>query len=386
MTSNATPTVSSKPLLMCTEELYRYSLGPQHPMGPDRVRRAMELADYFNVLEEFDIVEPRPARTATLELAHSAAYIQATRAEVPARAFGLGTEDNPISHGLSTVAARIAGGTVEAAQAVWEGRAPRAVNLAGGLHHAMEESMAGFCMYNDAAIAIQALLDQGAQRVAYVDLDAHHGDGVERIFYNDPRVLTISIHESGLYLFPHTGFAHEIGGPGAEGTAVNIALPRHASDEEWLQAVHAVVAPLLAAFRPQILFTQHGADPYVADPLADLDLSIAAMVHATASVRQWAQQYCDGKWVALGGGGYRQESVARLWAQVLGIVAGADLPADAPLPEACAPAGGWATATLGELGLDFRHHDSRSLRTHSPGAALSLTSRAVFPYWGLAPY
>lgn len=157
----------SKPLLFASEEMYRYSLGPQHPMGPDRVAAAMSLAQHFSVLEEFDIECPTPLNTSHLQLVHSPDYIAATRAEVPSKRFGLGTEDNPISHGLSTVAARIAGGTLAAVRAVWEGRAPRAVNLSGGLHHAFADSMSGFCMYNDAAIAIQWLLANGAQRVVY---------------------------------------------------------------------------------------------------------------------------------------------------------------------------------------------------------------------------
>lgn len=373
----------SKPLLFASEEMYRYSLGPEHPMGPDRVAAAMSLAQHFGVLEEFDIECPDPLNTSHLQLVHSPDYIAATRAEVPSKRFGLGTEDNPISHGLSTVAARIAGGTLAAARAVWEGRAPRAVNLSGGLHHAFADSMSGFCMYNDAAIAIRWLLDNGAQRVVYLDLDAHHGDGVEKIFWEDPNVLTISVHESGLYLFPGTGYAHEIGGQGAEGTAVNVALPRGVTDEEWLQVVHAIVPPLLKKFRPDFIISQHGADPHRSDPLADLELTIDAMARAYRSVAVWAQQFVAGRWVALGGGGYQVDAVARAWTHVLAAAANVELTASSRMP------GGWeGSPTLGDegSGATIEDFDPTKVMAERPHAALVQTTRAIFPYWGLPAY
>ncbi len=372
-----------KPLLYSTEELLRYSLGSDHPMGPDRVRLSLDLAQYFHLLEEFEITVPRPLNTHGLSRVHTPEYIAATRAEVPARRFGLGTPDNPISHGLSTIAARIAGATVDAVQAVWEGRAPRALNLAGGLHHAHADTMSGFCMYNDSALAIAWLLEHGAQRVVYLDLDAHHGDGVEKIFWSDPRVLTISLHESGLYLFPYTGFAKDIGGKGAEGTAVNAALPRHIQDEEWLQILHSLVPALLKKFRPDFILSQHGADPHRNDPLADLDLSLNALYHAYRSVGTWADTYAHGRWVAVGGGGYHPDSVARAWTSLLAAVAGVELDLRAPMP-----AGWHGSPTLGD---DFasphiaQFHPTQILATR-PHPSLVHTSRAIFPYWGLQPY
>ncbi|WP_165241977.1 acetoin utilization protein AcuC [Corynebacterium lizhenjunii] len=372
-----------KPLLFHTEEMRRYSLGPDHPMGPDRVRLAFELAEYFELTQLFEIVCPTAANTAHLQLVHTPDYIAATRAEVPSKRFGLGTEDNPISHGLSTVAARITGATVQATQAVWEGRAPRAVNLAGGLHHAFADSMAGFCMYNDAAVAIRWLLANGAQRVAYLDLDAHHGDGVERLFWDDPRVLTISVHESGLYLFPGTGFAHEIGGRGAEGTAVNLALPRETADASWLQAIHALVPPLLRKFQPEFIISQHGADPHRSDPLADLNISLDAMAHAYRSVSTWANTYAHGRWVALGGGGYQLDSVARAWTCVLAAVAEVELSPTLAMPK------GWhGSPTLGDEGVsaDIYDFDPHKIMASQPHTALVQTSRSIFPYWGLPAY
>lgn len=371
------------PLLVNAEEIRRYSLGPEHPMGPDRVRLAFDVATHFGLMEHFEMVDPAPASTAALERVHTRAYIDATRAEVPARRFGLGTDDNPISHGLSTVAARIAGGTLAAAQAVWEGQTNRAVNLAGGLHHALPDTMAGFCMYNDAAVAIAWLLDNGAQRVAYLDLDAHHGDGVEKIFWDDPRVLTMSLHESGLYLFPRTGFPHDIGGPNALGTAVNVALPKGLGDSEWLHITHAVVPAILGKFRPDILITQHGADPHRDDPLADLELTVDALAHTYRSVSVWADHYAHGRWVALGGGGYCLDTVARIWTQVLAASAGVDLAPDLPMPH------GWeGSSTLGDSGAcsSIKCVDPTQILATRPHTALVQTSRAVFPYWGLPAY
>ncbi|MDY5839350.1 MAG: acetoin utilization protein AcuC [Corynebacterium camporealensis] len=372
------------PLLFSSTEMRRYSLGDTHPMGPGRFQHAMGLADYFGLLSEFDVVKPRPARTSELTLVHTPDYVDATRAEVPSARYGIGTEDNPVAHGLSTAAAYIAGATLQAAQAVWTGDTNVAVNLAGGLHHSFRDSMTGFCMYNDAAVAIQWMLDNGAERVAYLDLDAHHGDGVESIFWDDPRVLTISIHESGLYLFPGTGFAHEIGGERAQGTAVNLALPRNTTDTEWLQAIHALIPPLLRQFKPQVLVSQHGSDPHKADPLADLDLSLDAMALAYRSVAAWAKKLAEDRWIALGGGGYRMDSVARAWVQVIAAAAGVELPANSTMPS------GWeGSKTIGDEGVDLdvlNEFGPQNIITSCPHAALTQTTKAVFPYWGLRPY
>ena len=192
----------------------------------------------------------------------------------PDPAFGLGTSDDPVFPDMHEASARVVQGSVDSALAVWEGRALHAVNVTGGLHHAMPASASGFCVYNDAAVAIRALLDAGAQRVAYVDIDAHHGDGVQAVFWDDPRVLTVSVHETGQALFPGTGHARETGGPGAEGTAVNVALPSGTGDAGWLRALDAVVPAVVRAFDPDVLVTQHGCDTHLLDPLTHLRVSV----------------------------------------------------------------------------------------------------------------
>ena len=210
---------------------------------------------------------------------------------------GLGTEDVPVFPGMHEAAAMVTGATLAAARAVWRSAAEHGVSIAGGLHHAMAANASGFCVYNDPAVAIAWLLGQGAERIAYVDVDAHHGDGVERAFWNDPRVLTIGLHEHPDTLFPGTGYPSDTGGPGAEGSAVNVALPALTGDAGWLRAFHAVVPPLLRQFRPQLLVSQHGCDSHRDDPLTNLELSIDAQRDAHAAIHRLAHEYAGGRWL-----------------------------------------------------------------------------------------
>src|SRR6185503_11729456 len=235
---------------------------------------------------------------------------------------------------MHDASALVAGATLRAAEAVWRGEVDRAINVAGGLHHAMPDRASGFCVYNDPAIAIARVLELGAERVAYVDIDVHHGDGVQEIFYNDPRVLTISLHESPRTLFPGTGYPDETGGPGAPGTAVNVALPAGTGDAGWLRAFHAVVPDVLRAFRPQVLFTQCGADTYRTDPLANLRLTVDGQRASHLALRDLAEELCDGRWIATGGGGYALvEAVPRTWTHLLATVTGEPLDPATPIPE-----------------------------------------------------
>ncbi|MEL4358212.1 MULTISPECIES: acetoin utilization protein AcuC [unclassified Luteococcus] len=380
----------TRPVLVHCEELERFSFGPEHPMGPDRVRLAVELADELGLLDGFDIVEPWQASDDLLRPVHEEGYIQALNDGKPHPERCIGIEDNPVVPGLPHVASRIAAASATAAQLVWDGRTRRAVNISGGLHHAMPGQAHGFCLYNDANVAISWLLAHGADRVAYVDLDAHHGDGVERVFWDDPRVLTISVHETGQHLFPGTGFAHEIGGPDALATAVNVALPTHTEDLDWLRALNAIVSPLLRAFKPQILISQHGADPHRADPLTHLDISMDAMALSQRAAAGWADRFAQGRWVALGGGGYQRDSAARAWAHLVAAVGNQTVEPDRPMPR------DWAervrrdqtSATMGDEGAAAALADFHLDRFYPevPCPAINATSRAVFPYWDLQPY
>jgi acetoin utilization protein AcuC len=198
----------------------------------------------------------------------------------------------------------------------------------------MRELASGFCVYNDLTVAISWLLEQGAQRVAYVDIDVHHGDGVEASFWNDPRVLTISMHESPRTLFPGTGYVTDIGGPLAEGFAVNVPLPAGTGDEAWLRALNSIVPPLLNAFEPQVLVTQHGCDSHRLDPLAHLLLSVDGQRTAYELLHRWSHDYADGRWVATGGGGYAiVDVVPRAWTLLMAELSGSPLDPNTVVPE-----------------------------------------------------
>src|SRR5579859_2222832 len=314
-----------------------YNFGPGHPLAPVRVELTIELARALGVLDGVAVVAPEPATDAELGYVHDADYIeavrQAGRAEPVMGRYGLGTADDPIFPGMHEASALVAGATLAAARAVWSGRADHGANIAGGLHHAMRDHASGFCVYNDPAIAIKWLLAQGAERIAYVDVDVHHGDGVQAAFYDDPRVLTISLHESPRTLFPGTGRPSEIGAPGAEGTAVNVALPAGTRDAGWLRAFHAVVPPLVRAFRPQVLVSQHGCDTHWMDPLANLELTIDAQRAAHAAIHSLAHETAAGRWVLTGGGGYEVvQVVPRTWTHLLAEAAGRPIDPAVPTP------------------------------------------------------
>ncbi|HZZ50704.1 MAG TPA: acetoin utilization protein AcuC, partial [Pseudonocardia sp.] len=246
---------------------------------------------------------------------------------------GLGTPDNPIFTGMHEASALVCGGSLLAARQIAEGRCDRAVNIAGGLHHAMAEAASGFCVYNDCAVAISWLLDHGFDRIAYVDVDVHHGDGVQAAFLTDPRVLTISVHQHPRTLWPGTGWPSEYGSGEAAGTAVNLALPPGTRDGSWLRAFRAVVPSLLAAFEPQVLVTQCGVDTHHEDPLADLSLTVDGHRAIYRELRDLAEATAGGKWLALGGGGYGLfRVVPRSWTHLLATVLDRDVDPDRSIP------------------------------------------------------
>jgi acetoin utilization protein AcuC len=379
------------------DQLLRYDLG-DHPLDPVRVELAMALAGALGVLDRPGVrrVTPRPAEEADLLRVHRPDYLDAVRAAPDDPFFtgyGLNTPDNPVFDAMHEASAYVAGATIAATDAVWSGQATRAVNLGGGLHHAMPARASGFCVYNDPAVAIARLLARGAERIAYVDVDVHHGDGVQAAFYDDPRVLTVSVHETPLALFPGTGFPEETGGPGAEGSAVNVALPPGTGDAGWLRAFHAVVPSVLRAFRPQLLFTQCGADGHRLDPLADLRLSVDGQRATYLALRDLAEELCEGRWVATGGGGYALvEVVPRAWTHLLAVATGEPIPPGTPTPTQ------WRRLAARrrpgrEVPLRMTDDADATYRPWEPAAdadavdrAVLATRRAVFPLHGLDPY
>jgi acetoin utilization protein AcuC len=382
-------------LVVWNEELLGYDLG-EHPLDPVRVELTMALARHFGLLDRPGVTleAPAPADEDTLLRVHTPGYLQAVRTATPATlGFGLNTPDNPVFPGMHEASALVVGATVRAAEAVWRGETRTAVSISGGLHHAMPDKASGFCVYNDPAVAIARLLDLGAERVGYVDVDVHHGDGVQQIFYDDPRVMTISLHETPLALFPGTGFPTETGGPGAEGSAINIALPPGTGDAGWLRAFHAIVPSALRAFGPQVLVTQCGADAHRLDPLADLRLSVDGQRATYLALRDLTVELCDGRWIATGGGGYALvEAVPRAWTHLIAIVSGEPLDPDQPTPDS------WRELAHRrcpdrETPDEMTDHADPSYRAWTPGVdtpdavdrAIIATRHAVFPLLGLDP-
>ena len=383
-------------LVTWDEALLAYNLG-DHPLDPVRVELTIALAREFGILDRpgVTVLAPGPADDEALLRVHTADYIAAVKRGTADLTYGLGTPDNPTFPHMHDASALVAGATIAAAEAVWTGAATRAVNVSGGLHHAMPASASGFCVYNDPAIAIARLLDLGAERVAYVDVDVHHGDGVQAVFYDDPRVLTVSLHESPLTLFPGTGFATETGGDGAEGSAVNVALPPGTSDIGWLRAFHAVVPSVVRAFRPQVIFSQCGADAHRLDPLADLRLSVDGQRASYLAMKALADELCDGKWIASGGGGYALvEVVPRVWTHLLAIASGEPLD-----PSLETPAAWRSLAAARRPGRDvpqtMTDGGTPDLVPWQPSTdggpdavdrAITATRNAVFPLFGLDPF
>lgn len=308
-----------------SDRFLEYSWTPEHPMRPARLRYTMALAYALGLLDGIETLEPGPADTGELLRVHTADYIEAVRRAVPGREqpdppYGLGSADNPVFPRMHEASSVIVGGTLAAARAIAAGTTRRAVSIGGGMHHAMPGRAAGFCVYNDVAVAISWLLDHGFERIAYIDVDVHHGDGVQHAFYRDPRVLTVSIHQHPATLWPNTGWPDETGSGPGDGTAINLPLLPGTRDPQWLRAFHAVVPGAVAAFRPQLIVSQCGVDTHREDPLADLELGIDGQVAAFAAMRELADRYADGRWLAVGGGGYGLVRVVpRAWTHLLAL-------------------------------------------------------------------
>jgi acetoin utilization protein AcuC len=376
------------------EAYLAYDFG-DHPLNPVRLELTMRLARELGVLDRVQLVPPVAAGEADLLRVHDADYLDAVRAastDPSFAGFGLGTDDDPVFAGMFDASALIAGGSATAAQQVIGGAALHSVNIAGGLHHAMRRSASGFCIFNDVVLGIRGLLDSGVDRVAYVDVDVHHGDGVQAAFYDDPRVLTISLHQDPRTLFPGTGMPSEIGTGAAAGTSVNVALPPGTRDAGWLRAFGAVVPSAVRAFKPDVLVTQGGCDTHHEDPLANLELSVDGQRETFAELHELAHQVCGGKWVAYGGGGYGVlRCVPRTWTHLIAEASGVRVPLDTRVPAA------WTTylrerGVRGELPALMGEGRELISEAWMPGGdswldrAIAASRAAVFPLLGLDPH
>jgi acetoin utilization protein AcuC len=326
--------VSDSVVLVTVEDIARaYDFGSSHPLRPERVLltyeniRALDLLIRPNVREE----KSRSASDDEITAVHDAEFVGTVKGidagELDSRAglvHGLGTPDDPIFDGMHVASAAVCGASIVAAEAVASGGAEHSFNPAGGLHHARRSEASGFCIYNDPAVAIAKVLElQPDWRVMYVDVDVHHGDGVQWIFYDDPRVLTVSLHQTGRYLYPGTGFEDEIGEGAATGTSANIPLLPFTGEGDYLWALQEVVTSLAEVFRPDLLLTQLGADTHHGDPLANLALTMPAYPRMARILHDAAHRYSGGRWVATGGGGYQFDTIVPKvwtihWAEMIG--------------------------------------------------------------------
>lgn len=407
---DVTPSQAPTCAVVWDDELARYDFGHFHPMSPVRLTLTRDLARAAGLLERpgVEVIAAPVATDEQLRTVHEESYLRAVhRASVPHDlatddeliAFGIGGDDVPAFPGMHEASARIVGGSLAAVDAIREGRATRAVNVAGGLHHARPGRASGFCVYNDAAVAIRHAIDAGEPRVLYVDVDVHHGDGVEVALWDEPRGVTLSVHESGEHLFPGTGFVQDSGGSSALGSAINVPLPPQTDADGWVRAIRATVPALARAIRPTLLVTQHGADTHRVDPLADFTVSLEAQREVMILMREIADEVCGGRWLALGGGGYAVvDVVPRSWAHLIAVATGEPLDPDTPLPAAYLEAEARARQ---EHGLSpepaiSTFGDSRPLQVRdwesgfdpeSPlDRAVQAARRAAFPEWGLDPF
>jgi acetoin utilization protein AcuC len=304
-----------------------YDFGPEHPLTP---RRFAPSIDLLRTLGAERFIAPPLASDEQLQRLHTPDYVGVVKSMGtdpwhPPLA-GIGPGDCPPFAGMHEASAAVAGGSLLAVDMILEGEVEHAFHPGGGLHHAMAGRASGFCIYNDVALAVARARDAG-HRVLYVDLDVHHGDGTQALFWDDPQVLTFSIHETGETLFPGTGSVSETGGAGAPGHTVNVPLQPYSGDASWLPIVREVVPALAELFRPTFLVSQHGCDSHAYDPLAHLRLTTAAYAEATALLDAVAHQWCEGRWLATGGGGYdAYRVVPRSWSLVWLAQAHRDVP------------------------------------------------------------
>jgi len=332
--------VSGNAALVHDLALESYGFGGDHPFNPLRIRLTFELCEALGLLEGYPFVGSEPATEDDLRSVHSLTYVRMVERAgrgvgdpLDLMHYGLGTGDNPIFPGMHDACARVVGAVLEACRLVMRGEAAHAMCISGGLHHALRSKASGFCVYNDAGVAI-ARLKEGYPgiRIAYVDTDAHHGDGVQWMFYDDPNVLTVSMHESGRYLFPGTGAIDERGRDGGVGYSVNVPLEPYTGDDSWISCFETVVPEVLHAFEPDLILSQNGCDGHALDPLTHLLATTRLYEHVPRRIHELAHELCEGRWVATGGGGYDiWRVVPRVWTALWAVVSHQDLPEKVPV-------------------------------------------------------
>ncbi|MGP4073649.1 acetoin utilization protein AcuC [Piscibacillus sp. B03] len=321
--------MSCNSVFIYSDDFNSYKLRDDHPFDQQRVTLTYELLKAAGTLHDDQIRAPRMATDEEIESVHHPRYVDAVKragknklTESEGLEYGIGTEDTPIFPNMHEAASLLVGGTLTAVDAVLNNEYQHAVNLGGGLHHGFVRKASGFCIYNDAAIAIKYIREHTDYKVLYVDTDAHHGDGVQWIFYDDPNVCTLSIHETGRYLFPGTGNTNERGRMEGYGYSFNIPLDAFTEDESFLEVYERSMKEVSEYFKPDIIVTQNGADAHAYDPLTHLCSTMETYEVIPKLAHEIAHTYCEGRWIALGGGGYDMwRVVPRTWGQVWNIAA-----------------------------------------------------------------
>jgi acetoin utilization protein AcuC len=331
--------VSGRAAFVHDEALEEYGFGGDHPFNPVRLRMTIELCESLGLLKGNPFVRPEPGTDEDLKTVHYSSYVRRVQAagrgegdlEELAK-YGLGTSDNPIFPDVHRACAHVVGGTLRAARLVMNGEAEHALCISGGLHHALPSKASGFCIYNDAGVAIARLKEEHPGiKIGYVDTDVHHGDGVQWMFYDDPDVLTISMHESGRYLFPGTGGVKEAGQREGHGYSVNLPLEPFTQDDSFIECFEAVVPEVLRAFEPDLILSQNGCDAHALDPLAHLSVTTGVYEHVPRRVHELAHELCGGRWVATGGGGYDiWRVVPRAWTALWAAVSHQEMSDEMP--------------------------------------------------------
>jgi len=310
------------------DEFLKYDLGEFHPFKPWRCKRMIDILKEKEVFkrEGLRLIEKFPVNEKLLELIHDRSYIDFVKAKSKEGKGYLDYGDTPATRGIFKGALYRACASIYCGQLVFEGEVLHAFNPGGGFHHAGSNYAAGFCVFNDVALTVRFMQEKyRIERIAVVDIDGHHGDGTQRIFYDEP-ILTISFHRYGGYFYPGSGWMDEIGEGEGKGYSVNVPLPAGTGDDAFIYSFDEIVPPLLKSYRPEVIVVQFGADGYYTDPLVGLALTTHTYEHVARRLHMLSHELCSGRLVMTGGGGYSAEDAARIWALAFMIIA--DLPSD----------------------------------------------------------
>nr|WP_058307074.1 acetoin utilization protein AcuC [Gracilibacillus massiliensis] len=305
-----------------TDDFLRYSFHEEHPFNQNRLLLTKDLLVMSKSLSEKQIIAPQLMEEEYVLSVHSKDYIEAVKQasegkRIDPHKYGIGTHDTPSFSNMYEASLMTVSGSLEACSQVLSGKVKHALNLAGGLHHGFPTRASGFCIFNDIAITIKYIRDHYNLKVLYIDTDAHHGDGVQHCFYDDPNVCTVSFHETGRYLYPGTGKTSERGVKDGFGYSFNFPLDAFTEDDSYLEVFKNSLEEITAYFQPDIIVSQHGVDAHALDPLTHLHCTLDIFEQIPVIIHNLAHQYCNGKWVALGGGGYDiWKVVPRAWSQL----------------------------------------------------------------------